>query len=808
MCPRSGKSPVVVQCLLSLLSFAFAVPAGAAAALPNSGTWREFHPQPLPGANSPAFYDSRRQQMILFGPAWSLHLSPPESWSRLEIEGSPSSRFRDVDAAYDSTRDRIVAVSVLLDTLYTLPLGGSPAWTRTPLTGGPSFRVGIRVAYDPPRNRMIATGGYDPSTTTYYNDVWELPLSGPPVWTELHPTGPLPPPRLQHTCTYDPVRDRMIVFAGDSDHGLLADTWALELADSLRWVAIPAAAGPDVNRFEHRTFYDAEGDRLIACGGDYTTNSLCVLNLQQPTAWSVHDGLQFPTGCSRILDSVGGRLIVFGGVDTDSWCHFSETWQVRLGDLSTQTLLVSGHPDGPDRSGMATAYDSRRRRIEIDGGQSSCHDEYCCGDLSELHLDGDPFWSGRNSLGRVGHAMVYDSTRDRLLVYGGQDDHGDRTSDLYALDLEKGGAWTTIATSGDAPPAGVTSAFDARSDRMWAWAGGPALWFADLSSGSWSRIDPAGDHPGRGMPVVDPVAGDLLIRDYGSGALWRLNEATSSWEQLAVSGTPPVNGFTLVDPVTHALFVVSDHVSMISLDERVWRILPTTGPWPNFWTAVVLEPSARRIVVFGSQADCEYYGECGGYTGIWELALNEDAPTQALISRATAEWSSGSLLARWETSLAPGRSVGIARWSAEGDWSTVARVLVGPGGAIDYRDEDVEANRRYGYALVIDPEHSAHRDGEIWADPITPIVLALEAPAPNPSDGPLRVSLTLPSPVQAELDLVDLEGRRVLHRVVHAARPGPQSITLSAAETLPPGLYFLRLAQAGRSVSRPVARLR
>ena len=60
------------------------------------------------------------------------------------------------------------------------------------------------------------------------------------------------------------------------------------------------------------------------------------------------------------------------------------------------------------------------------------------------------------------------------------------------------------------------------------------------------------------------------------------------------------------------------------------------------------------------------------------------------------------------------------------------------------------------------------------------------------------IAFTLASTDHATLDLVDLNGRRVFSWDVGARGPGPQSVALSDAGRLRPGVYFTRLTQ-GRS---------
>jgi hypothetical protein len=78
---------------------------------------------------------------------------------------------------------------------------------------------------------------------------------------------------------------------------------------------------------------------------------------------------------------------------------------------------------------------------------------------------------------------------------------------------------------------------------------------------------------------------------------------------------------------------------------------------------------------------------------------------------------------------------------------------------------------------------------------------------PNPAAGPTTIEFTLPRAAHVRLEVLDVEGR-VRSRLVDADRPlGPQRIVWSTAGghgTLSPGLYFIRLETAGRSVAKPL----
>src|SRR5439155_19206432 len=114
--------------------------------------------------------------------------------------------------------------SSFYDDLWALSLGATPTWSVVnPLRAHPPARFSHTAIYDPVRDRMIVyAGAY---WGGQYGDLWTLSLSGTPTWSEIVPHGTLPPIRYNHSAIYDPVRDRMLVFGGylSGDNGV----WAL-----------------------------------------------------------------------------------------------------------------------------------------------------------------------------------------------------------------------------------------------------------------------------------------------------------------------------------------------------------------------------------------------------------------------------------------------------------------------------------------------------------------------------------------------------------------------------------------------------
>jgi sugar lactone lactonase YvrE len=101
------------------------------------------------------------------------------------------------------------------------------------------------------------------------------------------------------------------------------------------------------------------------------------------------------------------------------------------------------------------------------------------------------------------------------------------------------------------------------------------------------------------------------------------------------------------------------------------------------------------------------------------------------------------------------------------------------------------------------PAALAYSSGTTGVAPEGPLAFALERVRPNPSrGGSLRVECTLAAADRAAVELLDVAGRVVASRELTGT--GRHTVDLAAGRRLPPGLYMLRLEQAGQSRTQRV----
>ena len=191
-----------------------------------------------------------------------------------------------------------------------------------------------------------------------------------------------------------------------------------------------------------------------------------------------------------------------------------------------------------------------------------------------------------------------------------------------------------------------------------------------------------------------------------------------------------------------------------------------------------------------------------GYSHAWLERVNPEIPVPALVSLVSAAALDGRVRVEW--SLGGGSATAtVYRSVAGGAWTRVATLAPDGTGRIAYEDAAVAPGTRYGYRLGITASGVETFAGEAWVE-VPRLALALEGARPNPSPGGgLAAAFTLADDAPARLEALDLAGRRIAAAEVGSLGPGRHVVTLARA--VPPGIYLLRLTQAGRAIDRRAA---
>jgi hypothetical protein len=273
-----------------------------------------------------------------------------------------------------------------------------------------------------------------------------------------------------------------------------------------------------------------------------------------------HHALVYDAAHRRIL-LTGGSTPLNGG---QSYHFFDELWAFTGGGWRRERATIS------PRSGQAVAYDGRRALVFAFGGYCGCPNP-AGGALGDFLVLEDSGWRSLPTPGDRPSAeagLVYDSRRDRLVLYGGSGANRRVFQDTWEYD---GTAWRRTAEQGPGPRMAFSMVYDERR--------GKTLLFGGFES------NPS-----------EPL-GDTWIYD-GAG-----------WTQVAVNGpTARVTAGIAYDSKRGLviLFGGSDATGDLgdtwAWNGERWTQLATGGPPPRSMGALAYDAERDRVVLFGGRA--------------------------------------------------------------------------------------------------------------------------------------------------------------------------------------------------------------
>ena len=150
-------------------------------------------------------------------------------------------------------------------------------WRRREVAGPPG-RWGHALAYDARRDRVVLFGGS--RQDGLLGDTWEWDGMR---WRRLAPGGSdRPEPRVGARMAWDAARGVTVLFGGRGAGGALADTWSW---DGLRWRRIAEAGPVPPRRSFHAMDYDPKRGRIVLFGGTPPGPGLSVVWEWTGRAW-------------------------------------------------------------------------------------------------------------------------------------------------------------------------------------------------------------------------------------------------------------------------------------------------------------------------------------------------------------------------------------------------------------------------------------------------------------------------------------------------------------------------------------------
>jgi hypothetical protein len=397
------------------------------------------------------------------------------AWKEIPVaESRPLGRSQHA-VAFDSKRGRLVLFGGWTGTGRTNGTWewDGAAWRNvTPKGPSPSARSGHGMAYDVAQGVTLLFGGFDGEVR---NDLWEWDGTS---WTK-RVTGTVPPARKEHALSYDSARRRTVLFGGYSE-SLRADTWEW---DGTAWIdRTPNSTGPAA-RASASMAYDSARGRVVLFGG--STNTWTPVDVLQDvwewdgSAWHnktpATPGPSARHGATMAYDAHRSRVVLFAGRGSSSASTFDDLWEW---DGAGWFKPATGTTTPAARAQHAMAYNAVEKKVVVFGGRGK---EFTKLTDDTWEWDGTS-WKDRTPAqtkpdARHGHAMTFDSARQRVVLFGGLS---------FLLPSQEtfewdGTRWQDVTPSGSKPPArqGHAMAFDSARSRVVLF-GGTALTSGNL----------------------------------------------------------------------------------------------------------------------------------------------------------------------------------------------------------------------------------------------------------------------------------------------------------------------------------------
>lgn len=305
-------------------------------------------------------YDEQRGTVVLFGGGVQITSPPPPLWPEFsandetwELAGQTWSQRQPGDhpsarggcaMVYDSQRHRILLFGgewnddhgnrIDFDELWSWD---GMTWTLIPANNRPPARASHGLVYDPVRDRVVLFGG---NSTRYFGDTWEWDGT---TWIELLPD-PKPFRRSGPRMVYDPTTQRTRLFGGSGELRRFEDSWSW---DGASWTELHLPAGPQASS-AYDVGWDAASQRVVAV---VTSPATATWRLDGDS-WSLLPTVDAPTPRAMpalVYDRGKQRLVLFGGRDDighgwaldDTWVYLSPA---AIDALSPHGSLAAGFP--------------------------------------------------------------------------------------------------------------------------------------------------------------------------------------------------------------------------------------------------------------------------------------------------------------------------------------------------------------------------------------------------------------------------------------------------------------------------------
>jgi cysteine-rich repeat protein len=552
-----------------------------------------------------------------------------------ELEAGPMSARADLAMTY-AGNGRILAFGGLvptgaLDETWSWSAASSK-WTRLSPAASPSPRHGHSMAYDSVRDRVVLFGGV--SQAGILGDTWEWDGL---TWTNVTPQ-PSPPARKDTQIAFDAVRHKTVLYGGNDYPMRFTDTWEW---DGSTWTDKTTSIHPLI-AFGAQLAFDENTGEMIYCGGEWGQNDETFA--WNGTMWTTKTApCPAPTLFNRpnrlVYDRSRLKLVLFdGGGAIYEWTGSawqqastgtSARWYPGVASDNTRIVVLGGHATGNLQQPPGYLADS----ITRDNTATVSAPVAAPVDVPPPRQDG---------------AIAYATNAGHALMFGGTVNGAAGSGETWLLDRV---GWSS-QTGGPAPRIGPALAYDSVRRRVVMFGGVGYSGFRDTwehDGTAWTDATTA-IMPSHRMfaGMAYDTARDQLVLFGGKtsgppllGDTWLRTGVT--WTQATPASSPsPRFGYAMAyDPRSQRVLLFGgdtgfsdDTFAVADLwewDGSTWHdITPTgTGPAARVGASLVYDPLRKRMVLLGGRTSSlsltfGFFGDAWEWDGTSWTEVHDD----------------------------------------------------------------------------------------------------------------------------------------------------------------------------------------
>jgi hypothetical protein len=501
--------------------------------------------------------------------------------------------------------------------LGQVPATESAVWQKVGSSTTPDGRYLQAVAFDSTRETAVMFGGTNINQSTGLatpnQETWEWSVESG-KWSNRTGAGSAPEARSGAAMVYDSKRAKFVLFGGRAGSGYnYEDTWEWDPVTG-QWTDMTNAGAHPTARSQHGMVYEASTGMILLYGGgrsDSDSWDASGVSMSLGDTWELDPTTYVWTPVTTpiaptarhdfglVWDSAHNKAVLFGGMQTDvsgvTGVPKQDTWEWDPSTAAWMERTGSGNKPGP-RYGHAMAFDGSRGKVVVFGGFAISTG----GSLNDV-WEWDPTTGAWTPRMNGSEAPMPGPRRYASLV---SDDARGR------LDLIAG------ATNYDPYGSGGTGGIIIMPPGMYGIVGSREVWELDPVAPAFTdRTDPL-DVPaprtGHAMAFNPSTGGVYLFGglDQMTGRLfddlWLWDGTT--WTQMGGNVRPPARSDAglAYDPVRQSLILYggssnnggNDDTWEWTLANGWTQLFPSTSPDPLFGHGMVTDTTHNKILLF------------------------------------------------------------------------------------------------------------------------------------------------------------------------------------------------------------------